>query len=295
MLPSMGATYRARSFTAGVLAVAMWAAGCGDGAIGALDGAVTEDLTAAPADLGRHRDLYSPPVPQVSVRGVLLDDDGTPRESTVMSVCSQAGCSYGKSAVDGSFVVQRVALGVFTVHSIDDWTTIPHRGTVARTLLGSHDGEVLEAGEMRTPLMPLGVPLPADPAVPGTILPGDGLALTLRAADLDLPLTAVDQSIAARRIPDQRIPPFDFPGEEVLAVYCVLPWWTTSKSPIGVSATVAAPAGSAVHFRSISGVTGLPSAPAVGVASGDGLSVATSDGQGLGELTWIVISRPLAP
>jgi len=276
--------------------MAICAIGCGDAAVGAIDAAVTEDLTAEPTDLARpHRDLYSPPIPQVSVHGALLDDDGTPLVSTVMSVCSQAGCSYGKSGVDGSFVVPRVALGVFTVHSIDDWTISPHRGTVARTLLGSHDGEVLEAGEMRTPIMPLGVPLPADAAARGTIEPGDGLALTLRPGDLDLPLTAMDETIAARRIPDQRIPPFDFPGEQVLAVYCVLPWWTTSKSPIGVSAPVAAPAGSVIHFRSLSGVTGLPSAPALGVASGDGLSVATSDGQGLGELTWIVISRPRAP
>ena len=70
--------------------------------------------------------------------------------------------------------------------------------------------------------------------------------------------------------------------------------WSPGASagiPSEARASVAAPAGSEVHFRTVSEFEGKLSDPIVGHASNDGQSVSTDPGQGLTNLTWLLISR----
>src|SRR5690606_7973377 len=114
--------------------------------------------------------------------------------------------------------------------------------------------------------------------------------LTLNRADLTPRLGDTLVDVAARAIPEDRFPTLmELDDETIVAVFALHPFAATSSSPIGVRAPSSLAAGTVVKFRSVSEIDGKLSAPALGVADGD--SVATNAGEGIEELTWLVISR----
>ncbi|WP_437578692.1 hypothetical protein [Sorangium sp. So ce887] len=225
------------------------------------------------------------------VTGVLVDEAGQPIVGAPVLLCNTAVCYSDRSKEGGrfTFLCDAEPPVDFVVKSIEDAGTTPRRG-VAMFPLRFRDTATVDAGSLFVPALPAGAVLGSDSSDPQTLEVGDGLRLTVSRADLAAPLGASPHDIAARRIPPERVPPLpDLGGEEIVAVYALYPFATTSGAPIGVQAPSDLTPGTRVSFRSMSEYDGKLSAPAAGEA--DGAVVRTAPGSGIDELTWLVISR----
>jgi hypothetical protein len=195
------------------LGCALFAAACGGGP--PLD---EPQVDLGPPDLRVPHDLahdLTPP-PSVSVKGVIVDENGSPLPA-FMSVCNPFICRSVDAASDGSFLIGGVQLLDFGVRSHDDITTSPVRGTVVRLLHPTEAGATLDAGMLFAPSMPAGAVLTGDPGTPQTLLVGDGLTLRLVGQDLEFPIGDPGTTIAARRIPAEHVPPYDLGAETLVA------------------------------------------------------------------------------
>jgi hypothetical protein len=227
----------------------------------------------------------------LSVKGIIEDETGKGVGGTDVLCCSLLTCYTIKSTAVGSFTFNfEASLPVhFVVKTLEDTTEVPRR---AATMFPLHLVEpvVIDTGKMLVPSLPDGAALGPKSSDPQKLEVGDGLELTVSRADLMPPIGGFIDDIAARKIPLERVPPLpDLGAEEVIAVYALHPFTTTSKSPIAVRAPSDLPAGTKVKLRTINEYDGTLSAPAEGQA--DGAEIATLPAAGIEELTWLVISK----
>jgi hypothetical protein len=226
-----------------------------------------------------------------SVAGVLEDEMGQPVRDAAVLCCSATVCYVNNSNGEGRFSFSfHAKLPVdFVLKSMEDADAIPRR---AATMFPLHfiDTVPVDAGTLLVPSLPAGALLGPESSDPQTLDVGDGLRLIVNRADLVPPLGGFLHDIAARKVPPEHVPPLpELGAEEVIAVYALYPFVTTSESPIGVSAPSSLASGTPVIFRSMSELDGKLSAPAPGQA--DGTDVKTAALAGVDVLTWLVISK----
>ncbi|MRG98431.1 hypothetical protein [Polyangium spumosum] len=226
-----------------------------------------------------------------AVTGVLADEMGVPVSYAKVVCCSIKNCYTSDADAEGRFFfgIDEELPADYVVKSFEETTTSPRRAATMFPLQFV-DTSVVDLGELCAPSLPAGAVLGPKSDDPQTLEVGDGLTLTVNRADLEPPLGGSLYDVAARRVSPQHVPALpELGAEEVVAVYAMYPFATTSASPIAVSAPSDLPAGTVVYFRSISEYNGKLSAPAPGEA--DGARVTTDLGAGLDELTWIVVSK----
>ena len=227
-----------------------------------------------------------PPGPGLA--GILRTEDGAPLEAMVLA-CLATTCYFGESIADGTFYFMVQPPAEIALKTLEDLDTTPRRGAALAPVTLTDD-TLAYVGSIYVPNLPAGTPFGPTSSDPQTLAAGDGLELTLNRADLTPRLGDVLRDLAARAIPPARRPAFpELGSEEVIAVYALHPFGAHSSSPIGVAATSTLAAGTTVRFRSVSELDGRMSPPAEGMA--DGAYVRTNVGQGIEELSWIVISR----
>ena len=231
----------------------------------------------------------SPSVPTVT--GAIEDEAGELIAGATVLCCSKKDCYFDDTDDQGRFFFGFATElpADYVVKSLEDASTTPRR---AVTMFPLHltDTILVDAGALLVPSLPAGAILGPESSDPQALDAGDGLTLVVRRADLTPPLGGFLVDLAAREIPPERVPPLpELGAEEVISVYALYPFTTHSESPIGVSAPSSLPPGTPVRFRTLGELDGKLSAPAAGVADGD--RVATSEGEGIRELTWLVISR----
>jgi hypothetical protein len=259
------------------------------------------DSTAAPSDSGALPTDTVPtdtsdttgPLPEgPGFVGRLVDEDGAPRAGEQVLACTMVFCLTVDSDLDGGFFVPLTDVPEsLSVKTHEYWDEGIAPGLLP---LFVPDDVTIDVGEIVCPRVEPGEPWGPVADDPQTFDAGDGLELTMRRADVALPFGTSFDAVGAGELPLDRVPSYDgLEAEQVLAVYALHPFGATSASPVGVSAPVDLPAGTPVYFRSI-GILGEGlSAPAVGAS--DGSRATTGEGQGLTELTYVVVSTPLAP
>ncbi|MDI1432775.1 hypothetical protein [Polyangium sorediatum] len=223
------------------------------------------------------------------IAGVLKDHADQPIGGGKVLACMATICLFGDAEPDGRFFFPIEPTAEVAVKTLPDPTATP-RKSAALCPVRIVDDSLIDVGSLHVPSLPEGALLGPAAADPQTLMAGDGIALTLRVADLTPYLGDTLVDVAARRIPPSQACPWVVPaGEELVAVYTLHPFAAVSASPIAVRAPSDLPAGTKVRFRSISEIDGAFSEPVPGEA--DGTSVATAPQTGLTELTWLVISK----
>lgn len=221
--------------------------------------------------------------------GALVDEDGQPLPDSMVLACMATTCLFGDSDGDGHFFFAIEPIAEVALKTLENLSVSPRLAAALQPvrIVGP---ELVDVGLLHVPQLPAGVPFGPASSDPQTLAAGDGLELTLRRADMKPRLGDALVDLAARAIPMERFPPLpELAGEEVVAMYAIHPFAATSSSAIGIEAPSTLPAGTVVKFRAISEIDGKLSAAALGKA--DGTVVTTDPGEGIHELTWLVISR----
>lgn len=223
------------------------------------------------------------------VRGVLKDEADQPIGNATILACTASFCLFGASEADGHFAFPLDPPVDVAVKTLEDLTKTPRRGSVIVPVSVVAMSPV-DLGAVHVPTLPPGAPLGPESLDPQTLKVGDGLELTVRRADLDPPIGVDLDDLAARLILPAHLHPLPALGaEQLIGVYALHPFTTTSKSPIGVRLPSTLPAGAEVSFRTISELDGHLSAPVHGKA--DGAFLTTDPSAGIDELTWLIVSR----
>jgi hypothetical protein len=221
--------------------------------------------------------------------GTLVDESGQPLPDNMVLACMATTCLFGDSDAAGHFAFAIEPTAEVALKTLENLAVSP-RLAAALQPVRITGGELVDVGLLHVPALPAGVPFGPASADPQTLAAGDGLELVLRRGDLKPRLGEALVDVAARAIPAERYPPLpELGGEQVIAMYAIHPFAATSTSPIGITAPSTLAAGTLVKFRAISEIDGRLSAPALGKA--DGAAVTTDPGEGIDELTWLVISR----
>lgn len=222
--------------------------------------------------------------------GRLVDGDGAPIAAEELLACTTTSCLTVDSDAQGRFWFPLDEVPeIRSVKTHDDPDGVPPRGA-ALVYVECVDATAVDLGDIVVPALAAGATWGAESADPQTLEVGDGLVLTASRAAVHLAFgQSFTDPVAAGRLPDAWIPAYPGFEEEVLAVYALTPFDATSDAPIGLSAPSDLPAGTAVHFWSVGSLGQGLSGPATGTA--DGARVTTDPGQGLYELTHVVISR----
>lgn len=252
------------------------AVGCSDGPAGTSD----TDSGSSTSDT---------PLEGAGIVGVLVDASERPIANEDILGCLATTCYFGKTAADGSFAFTIEPPAEVALKTHPDPTRSP-RWAAALEPIALVDDSVVDAGTVYVPELPAGAVLDTTTNEPQTLAVGDGLELSVRQADLRAPPGVFLYDLAARRLPAAHVPPYPELGDrEVLGVYALHPFETTSDSPIGVQAPLNLPDGTAVSLWTIDHLDGTFSAPVPGhVAAG---LVTTDPGLGIARLTHLVISR----
>ena len=269
-------------------------AGCGSPNDKTADGgAGVADLSAA-VDMARAaRDFAHVELPTGGVKGVLFDEAGKPQPMVQILACNPSVCMYGTTGGDGSFQVDKLQLGGLAVKTQEDLTMMPARGEAIQPVLLTMQNVTVDIGKLYIPTLgPGGLLMGAeDMSMPQVIDAGDGVTLTVRRTDLDLPFgTPKKPALAARLVPPERRPTLDVGGEKIVGTWALSPFETKSSSKVAVKVKLALAANTEVHFRTISELNGALSDPAIGHEAMDGLSAATDANQGIDNLTWLIVT-----
>jgi hypothetical protein len=222
------------------------------------------------------------------LHGVLKSQDESLLPDRQILACMSTTCLFGESDGNARFAFDVDANAEIALKTPEQLDVQPRLGALLIPIrLGRALG--LDVGVVHVPTLPDGALLAPISAGTRSFDAGDGLTLTMASADLTLRLGDTSSDVAARRIPDADLRPIDQLGAERLVTeYALHPFAATSSTKIAVRAPSQLPAGSKLRFRTISELDGSLSEPALGHS--DGAFLATDPGQGLTELTWLVIS-----
>lgn len=221
--------------------------------------------------------------------GFLRLTDGTLLDDEQVLACEETTCQFGETDDDGFFFFEIDVGTDIALKTAPKPNADPPRGA-ALCPVDIEDEATVYARTLYVPLMPEdGQDFESADQDPQTMDMGDGLVLTLNRGDLTPRVgdTLVDASARAMA-PEERCPQLVLPGEEIIAVYALHPFGATSSSPVAVRAPSDLPADTEVFFRTIDEIEGNFSAPVPGTA--DGELVETDPGEGIAELSWLVIS-----
>lgn len=287
-----------RSLSSRLCLLSLVVAGCGGGGGGGTSAASPDLSGISPGgadmagDMARLRpDLW---MPSGCIKGLLQDEKAQALAGVSILACSKVVCFYATSGADGTFQKCGLMLQNIAVKTEEDLTTSPRRAASMCPITLMHADQIADVGTLTVPLLGGGATLPDPHASSRTSADiGDGLKLSLVPADVTLPLGfKAPFNFAARAVPADKRCPLKVPdGGQVLAVYALSPFTATvAPSTVGFTAALAAPAASEVHFWSISELDGSLTGPAIGHADAMGKSVSTDNGQGLAEISWLVIS-----
>lgn len=252
------------------------AAGCGGSPTAPVDGALVDAASDG-------RVLPMGP----GLTGSLVDEAGEPLPENMVLACMATTCLFGDSDADGHFFFAIEPTAEVALKTLENLSVSPRLAAALRPVRITND-EIVDVGLLHVPRLPAGVAFKPAAEDPQTLAAGDGLELTLSRADMKPRLGDALVDVAARAIPQERFPPLELGGEQVIAIYAIHPFAATSTSPIGIAAPSTLAAGTVVKFRAISEIDGRLSEPVLGKA--DGAVVTTDAGEGIHELTWLVIS-----
>ena len=281
--------------TVGVIAVVTGTSvGCGDERSPSSETAPHVDAAAAPVDAGADvsaREAAADPDPDgPGLHGTVVDESGKPLGDHSVTLCSASVCQFTTSGPTGRFVFPVPATGTqFLLKTQEDFASMPARGSAILPVHLSGE-ERLDLGELFVPALPTIVPLGPTADDPQTLQVGDGLELTLRRADLLGPLGGRDDIVAARALPLERATALAKLGvPEPIGAFALSPHGMTSSSKMRVRLPTTLAAGTQVKLYTIGDLDGALSAPIVAVS--DGSKLATAAGEGITELTWLILSK----
>lgn len=230
--------------------------------------------------------LQLPPGPGIA--GFLRLADGEPLANEQVLACMETTCLFGDTNAKGFFFFEIEPSADVALKTIPAPFATPRLGA-AMCPIDIRDDTLAYVEGLYVPIMPQGVNFGPAANDPQTLAVGDDLVLTLNRGDLTPRLGDTLLDAAAVTVPEeQRCSQLVIPGEEIIGVYAMHPFGAISSSPIGISVASNLPEGTPVYFRSIDEIQGDLAEPALGHADGQHL---TSDpGQGIRELSWLVIS-----
>jgi hypothetical protein len=220
------------------------------------------------------------------VSGVVLGLDGTPVVDVFVTVSTEF-CVPDRTDETGTFAVQEVDSGAKRL--------ITYGETAANGLFASvafafdaNDGLAFDTPVWTPELTSWAVD---DGAVEDqTVATEDGLELTIPTGALTLAPFAPAE-VQAARVPVDQAPPFVPDGVELVDLFALGPILSTFEppAPVAFPADSGLPVGTPVVFHSLDYETGLLVEVAHGTVDETGRP-ATSDGEGIPELTWVGIS-----
>lgn len=221
--------------------------------------------------------------------GVLVDPQGQPLPLTDVLGCMATTCLYGESGADGRFHFDIEPPAEVALKTHADLARTP-RHAAALVPVRITSTSLVDVGTLFTPDLPAGAMLGPTSADPQTLDAGDGLELTLRRADLTPAIGDVLFDVAARKLPAERVPAYPELAEKtVVAVYALHPFAAKSSSPIGVRLPTTLGDGTAAEIRTVSELDGVMSEPIAVTVSGG--FIATTGGQGIARLTYLVVAQ----
>lgn len=251
------------------------------------------DMAAQPPDIAKVPvDMAKMPVPIGGVSGVLKDEAGAPLKGISILACSATECQYGTTKDDGSFAVPNLKLVDLAIKTEDDYEASPKKGAAMHPIKLEQANMIVDLKDIFVPTIMKTVPFSPASTQPATLTLDDGVTLTVVGKDLMRSVTAdrIDY-LGARAVPaGRRAPTIAIPGETIVASYDLIPFATKSASKIPVKLDLKLPGGTPVYFRTIDELNGKLSAPATGKEAQDGLSASTDPGQGIDNLTWLIVS-----
>lgn len=263
-----------------------WATGCAVG----LHLLACTDGPQSPADSGSSDTAATSgsPADGPGIVGVLVDASEQPIADEDILGCLATTCYFGKTAADGSFAFTIEPPAEVALKTHPDPARTP-RWAAALEPIRLTDPVIIDAGTVYVPELPAGAVLDTSTDEPQTLAVGDALELTVRQGELQAAPGVFLYDLAARRIPAAHVPPYAELGDrDVVAVYALHPFETTSASPMGVRAPTDLPDGTTVALWTIDHLDGTFSEPVPGhVEAG---FVVTDPGVGISRLTHLVIS-----
>lgn len=220
------------------------------------------------------------------IAGELRGEDGQIIRFATVMVCKPETCYVGHSNGDGRFEFLLDGPGQYLIKAEMQGSSY---GSPMVPVTVDHD-DFIDVGTVYAPAIPEGVVL--TPRLQGAVAleAGEGLTLTIDPDALETRSGRLLSNLAARRIPDARLPRYPLPNDEdVLAVYALHPFAARSSRPIAVHIESDLPAGTTVRFRTINDEDGSFSDPIDGIATGQALI--TPDQSGVTMLTHLVVSQ----
>lgn len=222
--------------------------------------------------------------------GVLVDANEQPIADEDVLGCLATTCYFGKTAADGSFAFTIDPPAEVALKTHPDPTRNPRWAAALEPIRLVNEGVVIDAGTVYVPELPAGAVIDTTTDQAQVLAVGDGLELTVLAADLSAAPGVFLHDLAAALLPSAHVPPYPELGDrEVVAVYALHPFETTCASPIAVRFPTTLPDGTTVELSTIDHLDGTLDAPVPGHV--DGGFVVTDPGQGITRLTHLVISR----
>jgi hypothetical protein len=257
-------------------------AACGGDSSGAGSDASAIDGAASASDASQQ-------LPQgPGLAGFMRLTDGEPLANEQVLACMDTTCLFGDTNSNGFFFFEIEPSADVALKTIPAPFATPRLGA-AMCPIDIRDSTLVYVESLYVPIMPQGVNFGPAADDPQTLSVADDLTLTLNRGDLKPRLGDTLLEAAAVAVPEeQRCSQLVIPGEEIIGVYALHPFGATSSSPIAISVASTLPEGTPVFFRSIDEIQGDLSEPALGHA--DGQLLTSDPGQGIQELSWLVIS-----
>jgi hypothetical protein len=250
---------------------------------------IAEDTAAGPDS-----DVV-PPAEEVEIDGlvgVAVDPDDAPVAGASVLCCTLTSCLVFDAGPDGRFRFPAEPGTRVAVKTHADLDAEP-RHAVALLPVALGDVADVDVGALYAPALSAGLPIGDASAQAQSFAVAEGLELTLRTDALRPAFGERLRDLAAGRVPDRHLRVYPgLEGEDVLATFALHPFDAHSDAPIGVRVALPIPAGASVRLRTIGALDGALSEPVD--ATSDGAWVATRAGEGITELTWLVVSAPSA-
>ena len=254
-----------------------------------------EDLAMKP-DMARMKpDLW---MPTGCIKGSLKDEQGTAVGNVAVLNCTVTTCTTGMAGPDGSFNTCGIELADIAVKTEEECGHTPRYGAGLAMVTVKANGDVVDLKDLIIPIMGAGTPIDWTSTKAATLDGGDGVSVTLTGKDLFPLFGDKTCTFSARSLLPGKRAEFKVPdGGQLLGVYVMSPFSTRSTSktkfPFKAKLPAAATPGAAVKFWWLDyDASGWAATPAMGkVDANDATLVATNPGDGLGQLSYVLVSK----